>query len=220
MASYMPQAPNRAEEILRIPEIGQLLFPARLTVAPNETIVIPRPQDFDFAEVPEAFHPESGFQIPLTSETGLEFRFFGTYRAEVIPSTIVIHFSSEHLEREILNLSSLQSVLDGCLPIFRPPTVFIYDVYSGRRPEANRYFTGPHGNKHPIRLDWITYYDHVLVDFLGRRRFQKLSREADVKEFHGGLLILLQSEPFNESNRSHSERRRRLETRFGTRDFE
>ena len=219
MGSYFPQTPAVAKEILEISELEQLIFPARLAVAPKKEIIISNPQGFDFSKVPKEFHPEYGFQIPLTSEDGIEFNFYGAYTVQAIPSTIVIRFTTDHLDREIIDLDVLQNIVVKSIPLFQSDTTFVYDLFSGRRPEARNYFKGPQGKNHPIRLDWITYYSNELVEFLGKWRFDKITSEVKVEELQDGSLIIIQTEPFEENDRSHSKHRRRIEKRFGVKDF-
>jgi hypothetical protein len=63
--TYQGKEPGDVEQVLAIPLLAEMLFPSKLPTGPGEELLIEKPSDFDFARVPEAFHPTNGFVVPL-----------------------------------------------------------------------------------------------------------------------------------------------------------
>ena len=219
IASYHGQETSIVEELIRINPIKDLLFPARVAVSPSEYVTFHQVSDYSFSAIPDEFHPENGFMVPFESNDGVKFRVTGFFTPQFIPSSVVFHFSLEHIVRGEIDVDIMAKIISDIIPIQRSDSAFMYDVDSGRRREAQNYIIGPMDRKYALRFEWMTYYSDKVVEFLGRHRFEEISALTQVRKLNDGLLVILQDEPFNQTIKSHRLHRDKVEQVFGVEDF-
>jgi len=221
--SFASQEPQIVEAILAIPLIQRLIFPTNLPIASNKYIRLEYLSDYSFALVPNDLHPMPGFRVPLFSENGIELDILGYPIKAGIPSSVLIRFDTTHIEQKLFSLSDFTMLLSAIVPIFQVDVASLKDEYQtkvshpkgGYSSEQPKYFQTPDHRSYAIGLGWLTYYGPTLLNYIGRKRFDKLKTCAEKIEFHNGILVVLQEEPFDTTNLEHLTRKKQAEAELG-----
>jgi len=123
---------------------------------------------------------------------------------------VTVVFQEVHISGPTrLGLDELSSVFEkmaeqaqsSCGEFGKPPPVSEEWYYqAGRKTDVERV---------PTSVEWMTYFGPELVEKIGAEKFQR-APEGEIREVGGGILFILQREPFSYENPDHRARQRRL----------
>lgn len=71
----------------------------------------------------------------------------------------------------------------------------------------------PHDPR-PVTVDWMNYFTPVVLDAIGRKRFEALPN-VHLEDFQGGLLLRLLDTPLDDSNPEHLNCQKEINRRLG-----
>lgn len=212
--SFYPHQIDVARSILTCSTLSKLVFPALLHASPDSSIHLASADQFDFTLVPKEFYADdqSLVNIPLDGENGIAFSSTIYLRESIVPNVVNLKFSSELLQAGTITIADLKALFADVIPAFQAYHASIYDRQSNRRPGGPKYFRTPSFRSYPIELGWITYFGPEMIEFLGRERFAELHTCVEKYDLHGGIMVILQEEPFCEDNPQHRERQAQAES--------
>jgi hypothetical protein len=213
--SYHPHTLNIIKDVFSAQSLQSKIFPFKFFVEPSisdKTIIINSLNDFNIELISSDFSSETVTSVQFYSENGVELRCtIYSDSSMVSPNTFSIKFSTSHLQEEILDLEAIRSILFEVIPIFKSHSAGVYDRKSDQRRNMypQRGFYKYKGLTYVVLVHWIKFFGAEMIEFLGRERFAKLQTFEDKYDVYGGVLIILQKEPFDGSKAEHCERERR-----------
>jgi hypothetical protein len=201
------------------------MFPARMYIAPKSYITLTSAADFDVAQVPRGYYSkdDSFVMIPIDSENGIEFDATIHLKRTIFSNTLTLTFTSEHIDSGLVTLTDLKAMLAELIPVFEAHRARVYDTEpivvphpsGGWAPAPRKVIRTPDGKVHRLELEWIRFFGPEALALIGRGRFDRLRTYAEKYELHGGLVIVLQEEPFDWTNPAHRQRVARAEEELG-----
>lgn len=137
---------------------------------------------------------------------------------QMIPATEVLkfEFDSEHLlgSSPAFDFDQLKDLFWYCLHLFAP--FYAFNDKSGEindSPEYYKIWQAIETNKVPVAIHWFNYFGPDWVERFGG--LEKLLAapvfQVEPVEELGGVVLILQQEPFDYTNADHFENRRRAE---------
>jgi hypothetical protein len=209
--SYQENSTDIAKAILNYENVRRLVFPARIAVSSTDYIALSSVDDFHLSMLPKEYYNDLSVGFTLVGEDGIRFHMVIGFKKELaLPHVITLGFGDAHLESGLVNLPVIKEILAQAISIVDADSAMVWD----RRnpiPENTRYFRDQKRRHYPAEMGWLTYFGPRLLDFLGRDRFSKLRTYAEKYDLNGGLMIVLQEEPFHNDNPEHMKRRMRAE---------
>lgn len=156
----------------------------------------------------------------LTSANGLVLRITigkRVYPNVRFPNTLSIGFNLDYLTgiHPLLTFGRLQGMFTFCIGLFRP-----YYAYGNKSDEINysekreQIWHAIDSDKVPVAIEWFNYFDPAMVERLGGAE-KLLSAPvylAKPVEELGGIMLILQQEPFDYKNPKHLQRRQVVES--------
>lgn len=218
MASYESFLPETLSRVLACPSIERVMFPAKLPIAPKKTIELNHASEFSLSIIPEAFKDKAHITVPLESKTGVDFDINLYLEKAAIPSIISFVFNSRHIEKGIVTLKDLKSIFAEVTPVFKVLDGVVYDQYENRiyRPDGGFGFEKNKSYKKVrLHIDWVTFFGRKAVELLGSDRFANLHSCAEKYELEGGIMVVLQEEPVDNTNPEHLARKKQAERELG-----
>lgn len=166
-----------------------------------------------------AWGREDGIATGLKSSNDIVLR--STIQNKEYPNvrflnTLSIGFDLKHLVgmRPVLTLDRLQEIFIFCAKLFVP--FYAYSCKSGEinvSPEHQRIWNMIDTKKVPIAIEWFNYFSPEWVERFGG--LEKLLAapvfQAKPVEALGGVILILQQEPFDYTNADHLRNRHRVE---------
>lgn len=219
--SFSPQEPGFIVKAINCAKMQDMIFPAKLYNAPGKSIFLAKSADFKIPMVPEELKTPDGshIHVELFGEKGITFSG-DTYLSGGLPSAISMDFNSNHFDMGIVSITDLKSLIRELVDALQPDYISIYDKHlvkiplksGGYRFEPNKFHQiDRKGFYYPLDIEWFTYFGPKMLDILGRERFSWLSTCAEKSEVDGGIMIMLQEEPFEMTNSDHRTRRGQAE---------
>ncbi|WP_143162024.1 hypothetical protein [Phormidesmis priestleyi] len=218
--SFCPQKVDIVHSVLACPEVDRLIFPAVLYTGNDSTIPINSADQFNIASVskelvrmPDAQKVEQLDDdqtlviAELRGENNIEFSSTINLVQSPTPNVINLRFSSEHLQSEALTLSNLKKLFSELISVFQADHASIYDRKSIHRSKHPKYLRTANFRSYPIEMEWLTYFGPQMIELLGHERFTNLHTCVEKYDLHGGTMVILQEDPFDEDNPQHQERR-------------
>ncbi len=218
--SFCPQQVDIVKSVLACPEVTRLIFPAVLYTGNDSTIPLDSANQLNIESVYEELFRRSNAPtveeldddqtlvvIHLRGKNDIEFSSTIHLVQTPTPNVINLRFSSKHLQSETLTLSSLKELLSELISVFQADHVSIYDRKSIHRSKHPKYLRTANFRSYPIEMEWITYFGPQMIELLGRERFTNLHTCVEKYDLHGGTMVILQEDPFDEDNPQHQERR-------------
>ncbi|NEP40579.1 MAG: hypothetical protein F6K35_15600 [Okeania sp. SIO2H7] len=211
--SFYPQKATIFPSLLTLPTVSKLIFPATLPTHPQKGIELNYASEFDFNLVPQEFSAESQIRIPLYGKNGIKFSCSIDEGEEIIvPNVVNFKFNSEHLDRGIVSLDKMLALLAEVIPVFQGVHASVYCQDLDAEP---RYYRTTNSRYYPIEINWVNYFGAEIVNILGRKRFDVLKSCAYKYDFHDGILVILQDDPFDLDNSEHKKRASQAEVEVG-----
>jgi hypothetical protein len=129
------------------------------------------------------------------------------------PNVINFIFPTEQLEKGRISVEDIKSLFAEVSSAFQVDHASLYPELAKYQPPKGppKTFAGPNHRTVSSRIGWFTYFGPELVDFIGRKRFDKLKTCAEKYNLGGGIMIILQHEPFSNSNPQHLKRQEKAE---------
>jgi len=211
-------SPEVIPSLLSCPSLQEVLLPARLPVAPRKEVLIEKTARFDLSLIPKAFQRYSTIYLPLDGDNGTTLEFTLSLKKEDVINfghAFLFFFMREHIEQGILSIAVLKQIIAEVSALLNPSGIKVSHFYprniqpyqSSRRPKVY------HGVK--LELEWFSYYSPADLSIIGRERFDNLRTCYEKYDFMGGIMIILQEEPFDERNPKHIARRLQAEKELG-----
>ncbi|WP_162909581.1 hypothetical protein [Aggregatilinea lenta] len=205
--SFEPLTPDVIREIVQLPAIATLIFPAAIPNFPDqEDIRLSSPREFELSIVPEFYQTDMDCRVSLLSGQGVKLSSTIKTDHKIMPSNTLLEFNSEHLHSSTVDLSLLKMLITEIVPVFRPGKVTVYAWPKKLSELQSGSAIGPNGDYYPIRMGWLSYFGEVLVDRLGVESFRTLEVCDEIIPIHNGLLVVLTSDPFNPDDENHRAR--------------
>jgi hypothetical protein len=151
------------------------------------------------------------FPLIFSSRNGIKLDFTLTWDEDVSRLKVVTAVFQEHhiVGPDRLEFKELISVFEkiieqteaSCGEFGKPPPITEEWYYkAGRKTDVERV---------PTSIEWMTYFGPELVERIGDKKFHRIP-EGEVKEVGGGILFILQREPFSYAVPDHLARQKRL----------
>lgn len=162
---------------------------------------------------------EDGIATGLKSANGIVLRM--TIQNKEYPNvrfsnTLSIGFDLKHLigTQPMLTLNQLKEIFVFCARLFTP--FFSYSCKSGEinvSPERQRIGQMVDTQKVPIAIEWFNYFSPEWVERFGggEKLLAAPVFQAEPVEELGGIILILQAEPFDYTNPDHLGNRHRVE---------
>lgn len=218
--SFHPHQADVIQSVLACPKVIKLVFPAVIYTGVDSSISIGSADQLNIALVSKELSKEldastverfdddqTSLRICLHGEKGIEFSSSIHLVQAPTPNVINLKFSSEHLQSETLTLSNLKELFSELISVFQADHASIYDRESIHRSKHPKYLKTANFRSYPIEMEWITYFGPQMIELLGRERFTNLHTCVEKYDLHGGIMVILQEDPFDEDNPQHQERR-------------
>jgi hypothetical protein len=203
------------EEILRsvlsCPTMSVLLFPATL-VRKKDRVTIQGVNQFRLSLIPNEMKRDQFITVNLAGQSGLQFSARIHCIDTIFADSLQIRFSQSILRDNTISFPMLKSLLEEIIPVFRASHASLFDV--GILKRENRPINFPK-TRYPYGIDWITYFGPDMIEYLGRERFDQLKSVHDKYELNRGIMVILQEEPYVESNAQHRARQEKAEAEIG-----
>lgn len=198
-------------KVLSNPSVKELVFPARLPVAPKKELRLASPSDFDLALVPKVFKKKSSLTVPLIGENGFEMDLY--INCDLPAHSFILEIPLQAAQAGAINWRQVKQIFVDVVPIFQSDQgrVFYFGPNEG---ELIRYGE-PKGYQVHITLEWISYYGPKALEIIGRERFERLVTCKEKVPLNGGILIVLQEEPLDMTNPEHVARKHQAEHELG-----
>jgi hypothetical protein len=211
--------PEIVYEVLRLPSIRRLVFPARLYTAPRKAIELERPEQFSLDLLPKAFVRKELLMVPLDGINGLELSLTIYNRKEtVVPHSFNLQIPLEAARAGTINWQDMKQVFVEVVPLFQSNQGRV--IYYGANKDETVLYGEPKGYNVHLRLGWLSYYGPKALEILGRGRFDRLVTCKEKMDLAEGILIVLQEEPLDMTNPEHVGRKRQAEHELGFDDLE
>jgi len=203
-------------EILSCPSLEQVIFPAKLELSAHKEVWFASPQEFKVEMIPKAFRKRNATYVWLDTENGLTLHI--EFRKQIdlwSGHSFILEFNQTHVKQGTLSVAKLKGIISEVSSTFRSidsidvtsPRKYIGDGPSNVRPKVYHDVV--------LELDWFTYYSPADLSIIGRERFDNLRTCYEKYDFMGGIMIILQEEPFDERNPEHIARRLQAEKELG-----
>ncbi len=204
--------PEDLPALLAQPALARLIFPATLAVAPRKQLEIPFAQDFQVSMIPKAMRTKDNTTLFLHPKNGMElFIRIETPLPDNWEHSFTLSFNREHVERRIVSIDVLKQVMDQVAERFGPiGSLELFSVPDDSQDIPHKFYQEVH-----LRLPWIKYYPPQELEKIGRERFERLRTCYEKYEWQGGIVIILQEEPFDWQNPEHLARREQAHKELG-----
>lgn len=194
-------------------QYGRAYMP--LYLAGKEVTLAKASLEKDFA----AWGNEDGMAVGLKSSNGIVLRItthYKEYKNISVSNTLRIGFDLKHLRgpQPMLTLDRLKEIFVFCARLFVP-----FWGYSSKSGEINvssehqRMWQIIDLDKVPVAIEWFNYFSPEWVERFGGQ--EKLLAapvfQAEPVAELGGVVLILQPEPFDYTNPEHLDNRRRVE---------
>ncbi|WNZ24526.1 hypothetical protein HJG54_17810 [Leptolyngbya sp. NK1-12] len=216
LLSFHPHTLEVISSTLRLPTISQLIFPAKLLTGMDSRILLGSAKQFNLSIVPNEFFKETSIQFSLYAENGIEL-YMGISTENTLdlitPNVVGLKFTSEHIQAGSISLEILKSLFLETVPNFQVHHGSVYDQQTTRRLQqlTRRYLKDSKHRCYPLELHWINYFGGPMLNLLGRGRFSNLHTCSEMYKLHDGIMVILQAEPYDESNPDHRSRQAQAE---------
>lgn len=210
--SYQELDAGMIPTVMKCATVDRLVFPVQMAVSPTEYITIASAEDFQLSLVPQEFYSETSVGFTLKANNHLRFHITLQFNAEPFLSHVVyFQFNDQHLKSGLMSPLIIKQLLAEIIPVVNADNAIVYDERRYLGMPKRRYFKGPNRRQYSAKIGWFTYFGPRLLDFLGQDRFSKLRTYVEKYELNGGLMVVLQEEPFRNDNPEHMKRRMRAE---------
>lgn len=157
-------------------------------------------------------HPSlSMYPLIFSSRNGIKLDFTLAWDELVSRvKAVTAVFQEEHVRgADSLSVDEIASVFEKivaqtgsiCGEFGQPPPISEEWYYeAGRKTDVERV---------PTSVEWMTYFGPELVERIGEKKFHRVP-EGEIREIGGGILFILQREPFSYEEPDHRARQRRL----------
>ena len=213
--------PERLREVLALPALRRILFPARMPVAPGKSVILQGPEDFHPDIIPKEFRDEEEVSLILYTPTDMRFKATVRLQAEDICQfghLFLLDFRREDAEQGPLNVPVLKQLILEIAPLVRGTYISVFHNYHEPIPHPDGSVTSRLPRmlcNVPLELEWFTYYAPRDLAVIGRERFGHLRTCYEKVEFMGGILVILQEAPMDKRNPEHIRRRKQAEKELG-----
>lgn len=221
--SFKPQKTEMFDNLLNNKVIAPLVFPAKMFIGENKTeaIYFSNSGEFSSSLIPrENYSIETGrISLYLYPDNGLEFYAAALPSSKIAPSVITLDFTTKHIQQESITLDDMIMLIRESIPDFEIGQACLYDSHQIRIPEPTggyrilkpTTYKRPAGGHYRLEMDWLTYFGKDYLELIGRKRFDELKTCYLKEEVNNGILVVLQEEPFDNSNPKHVERKKQAE---------
>ena len=209
--------PERLREVLALPTLRRILFPAELPVAPGQSVILQGPEDFHPGIIPKEFRNEEFVSLVLYTSSDIEFEATVRLQAEDICQfghLFLLKFRREDAEQGPLSVQVLKQLILEIAPLVRGTYISVFHNYHEpvHHPDGRITSRLPRMLcSVPLELEWFTYYAPWDLAIIGRERFERLRTCYEKIELMGGILVILQEEPMDKRNPEHLRRRQQAE---------
>ncbi|MCE9646706.1 MAG: immunity 52 family protein [Chloroflexi bacterium] len=225
--SFEPQSIGMFDNVFKNKTVSKLVFPSKMYLGKNKTEekFLFNSGEFSSALIPkEDISNETG-RIPLYlyPENGLQFSASALPSNSLGPSVLVIGFTAKHIQDSVCTLDDVVTLLKEGVFGMAIGQAYLCDDHLIEIPEPNggvsflrtKTYKRPAKGSYRLELDWLTYFGAEYLDMIGRKRFDKLTTCFSKEEVNNGIMIVLQEEPFDNTNPEHLKRKEQAERELG-----
>ena len=213
-SSFKAHSTETIYRILRLPVMSKILFPAYYYTDIGDTLIFENADQIKLEDLSNEIEDELSFILILEGPDGLIFKISIhklSGRELVFPHMLSVRFSDLHFQvNDEFNLDILKTLFEDFVPIFNPHAGGLHQKNISNTLRKNNiqhiFSTMIHGKPYQFELCWISYCGSELLDFAGQERFGTL--ESCLESYHlgDGMMLILQEEPYVDSNPKHRQR--------------
>ena len=206
-STFKYHSPEIVSLILQLPSVSQIIFPNKVYTSETSHITFNSESDFKFSKISEFYTTDLSVQPVFYTDRGINLTFnIGTSSVDDNPSLNVVCFNiNDFAFSEFMNLHVLKSIFEEIIPLLKAHSGMLY--YKPRNIASGMHcgFT-EEGKYYQSQVSWINYYGPEFLEFASQERFLNLCSCFENYEFHGGRIVILQSEPYDDRNLVHRQR--------------
>ena len=222
--SFESHSLNVILTILNLPEIRKLIFPAHFHIDEHHSIELSSIEKNDFSELSEYCKNDAGWRINLLSNTNIKLSISindADDNSSSVPNALVLIFRENNFQEGEVDLTIVKSLFATIIPLFMPYSGTLYEENTSLRLTDDGFYKGfcveVDEHFYSFEAAWVSYCGPEQLKFSGRKRFQNLRNCLETYDLHDGLMIVLQEDPYDDSNFIH---RQRLEALIHELNFE
>ena len=213
--SYKAYTKKTFDNIFKNSIFEKLIFPAKLYKNPKDFCQLNIPSEFSPNLIPQEFTSEETARTTLFLHPENEMSFSASFHPSIhiVPNTIILKFTSEHIQNSTCSIDDFINLLQEGIPEFEIGQASLYDSELIKIPEldgsgGHRFYKTPHfkrptGGNYRLSLEWLTYFGEDYLNLIGRKRFKNLKSCYLKHEISNGILVVLQQQPFDIKNPEH-----------------
>ncbi len=229
--SYKAYTKKSFENIFKNSIFEKLIFPSRLYKNPEDFYQLNIPSEFSPNLIPEEFTSKETARTTLFLHPENEMSFSASFHPSIhiAPNTIILRFTSEHIQNSVCSIDDFINLVKEGIPGFEIGQASLYDSELIKIPEldgsgGHRFYKTPHfkrptGGDYSLSLEWLTYFGEDYLNLIGRKRFENLKTYYLKQEISNGILVVLQSQPFDVKNLEHIARQKKAEDELAFYEF-
>lgn len=189
MLSFDADKLDVIERMLEDSQMQRLVFPAKVYTNGDNSLIVNTVE-----QIVDVFHTKQAEKKPIVvltlySENGLELSFTFYFTGAMLPTVVVLKFTSEHILNNTVSLKTFNTLIEHGIEKFSLDHVTVYDDATIPYPQGLQYFKGPKGRRYPIQLGWLNYFGSELVDFIGRDKFEGVQGYKKRLHDSGGITL-------------------------------
>ena len=199
------------EEIARhLPEF----FPAKMYVIPEEFINIAQPKAFSIESVPKEFWVEKdeSVRIPINGNNNVELIVTDDKKSTAIPSSITITWETKEA---LPNYKILELLLCSVAEKLNADYGHVTDEDTRNDDRIYDRMFEINVRDIPLAVFWVNWFGEKYIESLSLSPAKPLKNIFSSKPCQKGMLLTLQAEPFEFSNKEHQKAQAKAEKELG-----
>jgi hypothetical protein len=177
------------QKMLSFAPIQRLIFPAKVYTTGDDSEIMNSTEQLVELFLQKQAEKKPIAVLTLYAENGLELSFTFYFAGANLPTVILLKFTGEHVQNNLVSLKILSRVVEQSMENFSLNHATVYDDATIPYPQGLKYFNTPQMRRYPIQLGWLYYFGHELVEFIGQDKFEGI--QGYTKRLHdsGGITL-------------------------------
>lgn len=204
---------EKVRQILELPLINQLVFPAQVWINENVAHHYQSPTEFDAMRHLEIYYKE---HPDLAENTFWRFAFAqGEFTRmavtlnkvlDITPSVVWVKITPDEIEIGKFQLDIFRQLVMQMIPVFPAEQAVLYHSKIAHYHTSLPRGRTSSGVDFALELGWASFFGERLIDALGYERFDNLTMCFRKERLLNGMLVVLQEESFDADNEEHRKR--------------
>lgn len=217
---------EKVRQILELPLINQLVFPAEVWINENVMHHYQSPSEFDTMKHLEIYykeHPDLAenvfWRFAFAQDEFTRMAITLNKVIDVTPSVVWIKITEDEIATGKFQLEMFKQLVMQMIPVFPAEQVSLYHSEMARYQRSLPIGSTSSGVDLDLELGWASFFGESLIDALGYERFDNLKTCFHKERLLNGVLVILQEEPFDAHNEEHRKREQQALEELGLREM-